>query len=74
MTTTRWAAVQLPMFPDYLRNDAEKFRNAPGMLAGVERMILAADLLEAVIAMHAGCAVSVCPTKQAMHRALEDSE
>lgn len=68
----RWNPDKLCEFPQWVRNDIPKYASQPGMTATVERAGLAADLLEAVIVVHLGCDVAVCPTKQAMLRVLQD--
>ena len=66
----RWDPDRIAELPQWIRNDVPKYRNHPGMAGAVERALLAADLLEAVIVTHIGCKTNVCPTRQAMHREL----
>ena len=68
----RWNPDKLMDFPQWLRNDVPKIRNKPGLMAMTDRVDLAADLLEAVLVVHIGCKVNVCPTLQAAHRVLND--
>ncbi|GAB3304158.1 hypothetical protein EK0264_03650 [Epidermidibacterium keratini] len=70
----RWDWLRIAEFPQWLRNDAPKIRSKPGFTAMTERIELAADLLDAVYATHAGCKIDVCPTLQAMRRATDGDE
>ena len=70
----RWNPARIYEFPQWVRNDIPKYRNKPGMVATVERAELAADLLDAVIAVHLGCKTEVCPTRQAWERVLTGGE
>lgn len=66
----RWTPHRIYEFPQWLRNDTMKYRRKPGMQGAVERAELAADLLDAVIAVHAACQTAACPTRQAIERVL----
>lgn len=66
----RWSPERIYEFPQWLRNDVPKYANQPGMIATIERAMLAADLLDALIATHIGCQMNVCPTRQAWERVL----
>ncbi|MCW5952065.1 MAG: hypothetical protein KIT69_07390 [Propionibacteriaceae bacterium] len=66
----RWSPHRIHEFPQWLRNDTMKYRRDPGMQFVAERTELAADLLDAVIAVHAACQMTVCPTRQAIERVL----
>lgn len=70
----RWASDRVYEFPQWVRNDVDKYRDRPGFNGVAERALLAADLLDAVIATHAGCQIEVCPTWQAIERVLSGSE
>lgn len=66
----RWSLDRVYEFPQWVRNDTQKYAKKPGMVAAAERANLAADVLDAVIGVHAGCRTSVCPTRQAWERVL----
>ena len=66
----RWSPERIYEFPQWVRNDTQKYAEKPGMVAAAERANLAADVLDAVIGVHAGCRTSVCPTRQAWERVL----
>ena len=70
----RWDSLRIYEFPQWVRNDVPKYAGKPGMNATVERAELAADLLDAIIAVHAGCKTSVCPTRQAWERVLRGED
>ena len=70
----RWAPTKIYEFPQWLRNDVPKIKSKPGLAAMAERVDLAADLLDAVIAAHASCKTSVCPTRQAIERVLSEGD
>lgn len=66
----RWNPKNWHEFGGWLRNDADKIRSKPGLMAMTERVELAADIYDAVYAVHAGCQVAVCPTRQAIERVM----
>lgn len=70
----RWDPLHIYEFPQWVRNDVPKYEKKPGLSATAERAKLAADLLDAMIAVHAGCKSSVCPTRQAWERVLRGEE
>lgn len=71
---SRWSKDRIYEFPEWVRNDIPKYSGKPGLVAAAERAELAADLLDAVIAVHAGCRTEVCPTRQAWERVLIQEE
>lgn len=57
-------------FGQWLRNDVPKYAGKPGMVAAAERAELAADIIDAVVAVHLNCTLDLCPTRQAILRAM----
>ena len=56
--------------PTWLENDAPKIRDKPGLVETHKRMLMAAEALNAVLVVHAGCKAWVCPTVSAYQRVL----
>ena len=59
--------------PTWVHNDAAKISRKPGFDAMHQRVVLAADALDAVLVVHAGCKPSLCPTVAAYRRVLRDA-
>ncbi len=67
---TRWNPERWFEFGQWVRNDVQKYRGKPGLTAAAERADLAADLIDAVVATHLSCDLSVCPTRQAIQHVM----
>lgn len=60
------------MFAAWLRNDAQKLTGRPGMQGVEQRIKLAADVIEQVMAVtHAPCQPGVCPTVDTYKRVVD---
>lgn len=58
--------------PTWLANDAAKIKSKPGLSAMHERVTLAAEALDRILAQHAGCKPGLCPTIDAYRRVLRE--